>query len=336
MPDPAALAAFHFLRPWWLAGLLAAGMLHFALGRQQAAWRRWRAIVAPHLLPHLVVNRGRGHWLAPRHLLALMLALACVALAGPTWQREPPPFVEDRAPLVVALDLSPSMNAVDVAPTRLARAKQKVRDLVALRAGARTALVAYAGDAHVVLPLTDDPKILTTYLDALATELMPVAGRRPAAALTVAEALLAKETTPGSILFIADAFPAEDLPAFAAHAKASENGVLALAIGTPQGGPIRAGTGPGRYAQTATGERVVARLDLSAFERLADVTGAATIFATVERDDVERIQRDVQTRLEQAVEQSSRTRWRDAGYWLVLPVLLLMAFSFRRGWTCRW
>ena len=334
MPDPAALAAFHFLRPWWLAGLIGAALLHFALGRQQVAWRRWRAIVAPHLLAHLVVNRGRGHWLAPRHVLALMLALACVALAGPAWQREPPPFVEDRAPLVVALDLSPSMNAVDVAPTRLARAKQKVRDLLALRSGARTALVAYAGDAHVVLPLTDDPKILTAYLDALATELMPVAGRRPEAALAVAEALLAKETTPGSILFVTDAFPAEDLPAFAAHAKASENGVLALAVGTPQGGPVR--TGPGRYAQTATGERLIARLDRTAFERLADVTGASVVFATVERDDVERIQRDVQTRLEHAIEQGARTRWRDAGHWLVLPVLLLLAFSFRRGWTCRW
>jgi len=334
MPDSAALAAFHFLRPWWLAGLLAAAALHFALGRQQVEWRRWRAIVAPHLLAHLVVNRGRGHWLAPRHVLALMLALACVALAGPAWQREPPPFVEDRAPLVVALDLSPSMNAVDVAPTRLARAKQKVRDLVALRAGARTALVAYTGDAHVVLPLTDDPKILTTYLDSLATELMPVAGRRPAAALTAAEALLSKESTPGSILFVTDAFPAEDLPAFATHANGSDNGVLALAIGTPQGGPVR--IGPGRYAQTATGERVIARLDRAAFDRLADVTGAAAVYVSVDRDDVERIQREVQTRLEQAIEQGARTRWRDAGYWLVLPVLLLLGFSFRRGWTCRW
>lgn len=334
MPDLAALADFHFLRPSWLAGLVAVVLLHVGQGYRLAAERQWRGIVAPHLLPHLVVNRGRGRWLAPRHVLALTLALACVALAGPAWQREPPPFVEDRAPLVIAVDLSPSMNAIDVAPTRLARAKQKVRDLIALRAGARTALVAYTGDAHVVLPFTDDPKILTAYVEALASDLMPVAGRKPSSALVAAETLLVHEPTPGSILFVTDGVPEAEVPAFVAHARASENGVLALAVGTPEGGPVR--TGPGRFAQSASGERVIARLDGPGLDRLAEATGATLVPATLDRSDVERIQRTVQTRLEQAIEQSARTRWRDAGYWLTWPLMLLVLWSFRRGWTVRW
>ena len=335
MPDPAAFAAaFHWLRPWWLAGLVAVPILHWALGRRYHAQRQWRGLVAAHLLAHLIVNRGRGGWLAPRHALAATLALACVALAGPAWERERPPFVEDRAPLVIAIDLSASMNATDVAPTRLARAKQKVRDLVALRPGARTALVAYAGDAHVVLPLTDDPKILTAYLDALGSELMPVAGRKPTAALAVAGELLAREAVPGSILFVTDGFPGAELPAFAARAKAGGNGVLALAFGTPEGGPVR--TGPARYATTASGERLIARLDVSELEALVDATDATLVLATLDRSDVERIQRNVQTRLEQAIERSAYTRWRDAGYFLTLPVTLLVALGFRRGWTVRW
>ena len=334
MPDIGTLAEFHFLRPWWLAGIVAAALLHFALGRRLGAQRQWRGIIAAHLLPHLIVNRGRDPWFAPRSLLALTFALACVALAGPAWQRERPPFVEDRAPLVIAVDLSPTMNAVDVAPTRLARAKQKVRDLIALRAGARTALIAYTGDAHVVLPFTDDAKILTAYVDALATELMPVAGRKPAAALAAAESLLASEPTPGSILFITDGFPEADRQAFVDHSHASENGVFALAVGTPQGGPMR--TGPGRYAQAAGGEKMIARLDAAGLEGVANAAGATLVSATFDRSDVERIQRTVQTRLEQAIEQSARTRWRDAGYWLTWSVLLLVACSFRRGWTVRW
>ena len=226
------------------------------------------------------------------------------------------------------------MNAVDVAPTRLERAKQKVRDLIALRAGARTALIAYSGDAHVVLPFTDDAKIITTYVDALASELMPVAGRKPSAALAAAESLLASEPTPGSILFITDDIPGTEQPAFVAHAKASENGVLALAVGTAQGGPLRAG--PGRYAQSAAGEKVIARLDMPRLEALAEAAGATLVPATLDRSDVERIQRGVQSRLEQVIEQSARTRWRDAGYWLTWPLLLLIALSFRRGWTMRW
>ena len=64
--------------------------------------------------------------------------------------------MEDTAPLVIAIDLSQTMDAIDIAPSRLERVKLKVRDLLALRAGARTAIVAYAGSAHIVLPLTDD------------------------------------------------------------------------------------------------------------------------------------------------------------------------------------
>ncbi len=334
MPDLATFAEFHFLRPWWLTGIAAAVLLYFVVGRRSGAERQWRGIVAAHLLPHLIVNQGRGHWFAPRSVLALTLAVASVALAGPTWQRERPPFVEDRAPLVIALDLSPTMNAIDVSPTRLARAKQKIRDLVALRAGARTALIVYAGDAHVVLPFTDDAKILTAYVDALASELMPVVGRKPSAALAAAEALLARESAPGSIVFVTDDIPDAEVPAFVKHSQASENGVLALAVGTPEGGPIK--TGPGRYAQTAGGEKIIARLGTSGLERIANTAGVTLVSTTFDRSDVERIQRTVQTRLEQAIEQSARTRWRDAGYWLTWPVLLLVAFSFRRGWTVRW
>jgi Ca-activated chloride channel family protein len=203
-----------------------------------------------------------------------------------------------------------------------------------LRPGARTALVAYAGDAHVVLPLTGDARILTTYVDALQTDLMPVAGRKPAAALAVAEDLLSRESIPGSILFVTDGFPAAELPTFATRAKAGGNGILALAIGTPEGGPIR--TGPARYALTAGGQRVIARMDPAELEALAGATEATLVRSTPDHGDVERIQRNVQTRLEQAIEASAQTRWRDAGYYLTLPVLVLVAFGFRRGWTVRW
>jgi hypothetical protein len=105
--------------------------------------------------------------------VAVFLAVSILALAGPAWQREVLPFAQDKAALVVALDLSRSMDAIDLSPSRLERAKQKVRDLLGRRQGARTALVVYAGTAHTVLPLTEDTEILEVYLEALATNLMP-------------------------------------------------------------------------------------------------------------------------------------------------------------------
>src|SRR5262249_62274616 len=95
--------------------------------------------------------------------------LGVVALAGPTWEREPAPFAEDRAVLAIVLKVTPSMQSQDVQPTRLARATEKIRDLLAQRPGAKTALFAYAGSAHRVMPLTSDSGII----EAFAAELAP-------------------------------------------------------------------------------------------------------------------------------------------------------------------
>ena len=130
--------------------------------------------------------------------------MGILALSGPTWKRQKTPFVQDETPLVVALDLSQSMNAIDVQPTRLQRAQQKIRDLLALRPGARTGLIAYAGSSHMVLPLTDDAKVIEMYLVSLETSLMPVVGKNPDKALKLADKMLAKETSAGTILFVTD------------------------------------------------------------------------------------------------------------------------------------
>src|SRR5262245_1700076 len=198
------LSDFHFLRPLWLLLLPFALLLPWLHGRQVDPARRWRDLIEPALLEHLLV-RGTGDTrIQPVHVLAGCLALLSLALAGPTWQRERPPFAQDHAPLVVAIELARSMDAADVAPTRLERVKQKVHDLLALRAGARTGLVVYGGSAHAVLPPAEDPAVLELFLDALDTSLIPVAGKNPAAALAAAESLLAEEQAAGTVLFFAD------------------------------------------------------------------------------------------------------------------------------------
>jgi Ca-activated chloride channel family protein len=325
-------SAFHFLRPEWLWLALPSALVVFLLLRRDDPVRPFRSLVAPHLLPHLLVGVQRGFRLQAVHLLAVFLAVATLALAGPTWQREAPPFAQDEAALVIALDLSRSMDAIDVQPSRLERAKQKLRDLLALRDGARSALVVYAGTAHTVLPLTDDPRILETYLEALATGLMPVQGKEAPAALALAESLLAKETVPATILFVTDGISKAQLPAFAAQKKTSRNQLMVLGIGTSEGGPIRDGKG---FA-TEGGHQVVGRLDREGLLELARATGALVASATLDDGDVLRIQRGIETHIESAERRDSGTRYRDFG-WYAAPVLALAAgLWFRRGFTLRW
>ena len=100
----------------------AAVWLHLRLRRAYSAADQWRKVIAPHLLARLTVAGRDSGPLRPYQIMTMSLVLASLALAGPAWQREITPFTEDRAPLVIALELTPTMLAVDQAPSRLERA----------------------------------------------------------------------------------------------------------------------------------------------------------------------------------------------------------------------
>lgn len=334
MADVPVLLALHFLRPWWLLVLPLAFLLYRDLARRARAAASFDGLIAPHLLEHLIVSGGLAERIRPRHLIAVLLALGGLALSGPTWSREPSPFAADAPAIVVVVDVSVTMNAVDVQPTRLDRAKQKVRDLVALRRGARTGIVAYAGAAHVVLPPTDDPDVVSLYVDALATDLMPVAGQRPGLALDVARDLLTRRDAAGSILFLTDAVPADERPAFIQHARNAGPPVMLLAIGTEAGGPIR--TGKASFATDPGGGRTIARVDRASLQTLAKEAGVDVIELTLDDADVAEAARRAERHLEQAAADDDDVRWKDYGIYLVYPMLLIGALWFRRGWTVPW
>lgn len=328
------LADFHFLRPLWLCLLPVAAWLLWAVGRRTDVRRRWRKTIAPHLLDALMIHERRGLRLRPVHLIALVLVLGGIGMAGPAWKRELPPFLDDKAPLAIAIDLSPTMDAVDVTPSRLERAKLKVKALLARREGAHTAIYAYAGSAHRVIPLTDDRALLQTYVDALQTSIMPAPGRDMRQALKVIENDLRREPVPGTILFITDAVDPGAARAFhdSADARASSQPIV-LAIGTPQGGPLR--NPDGSYVER-DGARVFARLDEAALKRFSQDSDVPVATFTPDSDaDIDWVQRHVQSHLEQS-QAGTTARWRDEGWWLTLPLALLGALWFRKGWTVRW
>ncbi|VVE47413.1 VWA domain-containing protein [Pandoraea anhela] len=327
------LAHFHFLRPFWLCLVPVAFAIVWAVQRQTDVRRRWRGVIAPHLLDALVIQAQPRGRLRPVHLIALVLVLGGIGMAGPSWKRELPPFLDEKAPLAIAIDLSPTMDAVDVTPTRLERAKLKVKALLARREGARTALYAYSGSAHRVLPLTDDSALLGTYVDALQTSIMPVPGRDMRQVLRVVDDDLRREPTPGTILFMTDAVDVAAAQALRAHTGSQ---AVVLAIGTTQGGPLHPpGMPDGSYVER-DGARVFARLDERALKRFADDSGVpVATFKADGDDDIDWVLRHVQSHLEQT-QTGAAARWRDEGWWGTIALVVLGAFWFRKGWTVRW
>ncbi|MHA6205290.1 vWA domain-containing protein [Dyella soli] len=325
---------FHFLRPLWLLLVPLGPLLAWWWQRRNDPLQRWKGMIAPHLLAHLVVGDS-GRWRPrPIHFVCAVLMLGGIACAGPTWELDPPPFAEDRAPLVVAIDLSPAMDAIDVTPTRLERVKQKVHDLMALRAGGRTGLIVYAATAHTVLPPTDDPALMDMFLAALSTDLLAGKGRNAGAALARADRLLDAESDPGTIVFFTSGFDDAQIPAFVAHREHSRQQVLMLAAGTTAGGPLRAPAGA--QVNDAGGSPVVVRLDDAALQRLSSQAKVPLASLTTSDDDMRWVQRQAMHHLEIIHDPASTVRWKEYGYYLCYPLALLALLWFRRGWMVRW
>jgi Ca-activated chloride channel family protein len=279
-------------------------------------------------------HRGPARF-RPIHMVCLLVLLGAIAVAGPTWKREQPPFTEDKAPLVIALDLSQTMDAIDIDPTRLERAKLKLRDLLKVRNGGRTALFVYAGTSHMVLPFTTDNLLFDLYLSSLSTSLMPSEGKDTRKALYSIEDFLKDEPVPGTLLFVTDGIEPQALPAFRQFTAKddNQNDILVMGVGTSAGGPVRAANNG--FLTDRFGRRVYAKLDVSALRSLKQMDIGATTL-TLNDDDIAWIQRRVQHHLQAVQQRDSKTRWIDEGYWLTIPIAAIAVFWFRRGWSVRW
>ena len=217
------LSAVHFLRPWWLLALLVLPLLAWWWRSQAQRRNPWREVVDAHLLPHLLEGEAADRMRAwPRWLALGAAALAIIALAGPGIGKDEQPLWQAQEPLVIALDLSSATLARDLPPSRLAQARAKLATLLRERAGGQVALVAFAGDAFTVAPLTEDAANIALFLDALAPGVMPEDGHRADRAIAWSQGLMRQAGFErGQILLLTDRADGTDI---AAAAKANAAG----------------------------------------------------------------------------------------------------------------
>ena len=318
----------HFIRPLWLVLLPLAVILPLLWRHLRRPSGDWGKICDAHLLRWLSVGDAAarpsriGPWLA-----GLMWLIAAIALAGPSWQKLPDTSFTSRDARVLVLDLSLSMLAEDLKPNRLTQAHFRLADMLDETLEGQTGLVSYAGDAFVVSPLTSDTNTIRNMLPALRPDVIPVSGSRPDRALKLAAELLKRSgMARGEILLIADS---GSKAAVNIAAKLAEQGIFTsvLAVGTLQGAPIPSGEG---FVNDSKGNIVVARLERTALQSIASAGGgkyselttgstANSPWAATEGTEFSR------------KDDALSERWKDAGPWLALVLLPLLAFSFRRG-----
>jgi len=317
LPHWLSIPGLHFHRPLWLLALLALPLLWWLWRRRRQ--QGWRDAVDAHLLPHLI-EPGRGRAGLRLAGVSLAWALATVALAGPGWRQQEQPQWQSHAPLVIALDLSSSILAPDMAPTRLAQARAKIDTLLRERQGGEVGLVAWAEDAYTVAPLTADAGNIALFLDTLAPEVMPVDGHRAERAITHAATLLHQAGFErGDVLLVtgeADASALKIAPAVLAQGYR----ISVLGLGSAAGAA---------YVDRGGGTHQ-ARLDEASLRALAAAGGGR--YANLRVDDADLRSLNVLDPAAAASERGGGQRvWLDQGYWLLPPLLLLAALAFRRG-----
>ncbi len=325
------LADFHFLRPEWLFGVPLVAAYAWYSARRRLRPGGWQRVIDPALQPHVLSRAPRAgidyRWL----LVFLGGTLAVLALAGPAWERIEQPVYRSGQAMVVALDLSRSMDAGDVTPSRLARAKLKVLDLLAERQSGHTALVVYSGNAFTVTPLTTDTDTIAALVASLSTDIMPSQGSNPVAAIEKGRQLLEQAgVTKGDVLLITDGGATAAAVAAAKDLEKAGYRLSVLGVGTLEGAPIpRAGGG---FVAGRNGQIAVPVLEIEGLRSLARAGGGRFTTMTNDNRDLGALLFGGFAPAAESGDELETDRWRDEGAWLLLGLLPIAALAFRRGW----
>lgn len=332
-------AEFHFLRPEWFWALLPLGVilvLTFRLFKQQSGWQ---SILANHLYKHIISETGSVKKRPPMSLLAVGWFVAVTALAGPTWQQLPQPVYQLNTGKVVLIDMSMSMRATDIKPNRLERAKYKAIDLINGIAEGDIGLVAYAGDAFTISPLSSDAQNLTTLLPSLTPEIMPVQGSEPFLGLKAAVELLKNAGyLEGEIFWVTDGIEMAQVAELRGFISQLPYRISVLGVGTPDGAPIQLLDGD--FLKDPRGGIVVPKLNGNILSGIARATGGRYSSITANDNDLDSllgqslINRDTQQEEQDsnADDESFGDKWEESGPYLILLLVPLAAFGFRRGY----
>jgi Ca-activated chloride channel family protein len=326
------MTGFHFLRPEWLWGLFPLVGLLLLLAKRGANAHVWESVCDSHLLPHVLVGTTGAKSYSPIILLGLGWTLALVALAGPVWSQLPQPVFRAESALVIVLDVSRSMDAQDVAPSRLTRAKHKILDILQARQEGQTGLVIFAGESFVVSPLTDDARTMKTLVQTLETNLMPVQGSRPDLALKMGNELLEHAGIPGGDLLLVMDGDAEPETLGTIKQLASKGRKISfLGVGTEEGAPIPEAGG---FVKDTTGAIVVTKLDPASLQAAARAGGGRFAQLSLDDRDLDYVLpsvNGVQVSTTTAPIQRKTNLWREEGPWLVVVLLAVVLPAFRRG-----
>lgn len=270
--------------------------------------------------------------------MAIAWLLVTVILAGPTYKQLPQPLHQSEQAMVVVLDLSPSMLAEDNKPSRIVRARLKIQDLLTQRKDGLTALVVYAGEAHVVTPLTDDTKTIINLLSTLTPGLLPIPGSNVEMAMAVSKQLISDSgLSKASIVLVTDGIDPRAQSAIQNTLTPSLS-LSIIGVGTEKGAPIPSTNSQQQadFLRDSNNQIVTVSRNEKTLKSVAQSVNGYYLPLQANDSDIAFIlqQADSNNIREEQSRQLDRNmdQWDELGPILLLICLPLFALMFRRGW----
>ncbi|WP_335909988.1 vWA domain-containing protein [Shewanella indica] len=321
--------SLHFIRPEWLWALVPLALLLVLQSRRQTGQSDWDRYIAPHLAP-LLLTQGSKSRQNRLPWLGLAWLVAVLALSGPALYKKPLPVFASSTGRVLVMDMSLSMYATDAAPNRLTQARFRATDLLGQLNEGETALLAYAGDAFVISPLTRDRNTLLNLLPTLSPAIMPVRGSNLTAALEKAKELLSQGGhLQGDIILMTDGVGSRQLNAARQAIEGSHYRLGILAIGSSQGAPIR--LPDGQLLKDSRNEVVVPATDFGMLSELASAGNGILVPYSNDGKDLQTLVQWLATSSDATETDLAGDTWVDLGPYLAFLLLLPLLLSFRSG-----
>lgn len=298
---------FHFLRPWFLLFLLLPLFLLFKHKSQDITTDSpWSKVCDKNLLDFLLVKKHNDTKKISPLLKILILLILPLSLAGPCWQKTENPALSVNNPLIIALNMSSGMWSKDVSPSRAARAKFLIKDILNGVNSTETGMEVYSREPFMISPISEDKSLIDNLLPAITYDIMPVNGDRLDRAIDLAvERLSGAHYKDGNIIVLTyDIGERFDL-ALESAAKAADSGykVNVIDINSQQNSKLKMLADKGRGIYVGYNQNL------------------EPLFATINNVGLNKFRQS----------ENIQTVWQDNGWYLLfLPAVLLLYF-FRRG-----
>ncbi|MGB0806522.1 MAG: VWA domain-containing protein [Salibacteraceae bacterium] len=324
---------FHFLRPellWILVPLIVVFLLGLFSFKNE---EKWKKVIAPHLREYVIEKGSNTIRLWMHLLLFILLGLACVGLAGPTWKEIEVPGKILETPVVIALDLSQSMMAEDIQPNRLERAKFKIKDLIKANPRARMALVGFSGTAHSIVPLCSDYHIIDSHLDGLTPKIMPYSGTDFSRMTTLVDTIVSVSSAPSNLLLFTDEITESLFEQLKMYVQKERKKVVLIPMNTSLGSTIPKQWSKGVF-KDKKGEPITSRLDQQILQKITSLDNVKVSNLTLDNSDMVSLAKEISENVKfQEKDGLKENEWEDQGRLLVVPLALFLVLWFRKGFV---